>query len=116
MRPASLTQRGSGSRYTSFQSTTLGVLSTMAVHNGSQSPRSALTSSRLPGNDHDSSMSWSSLWVSTQEQLAPFLMVDVRKCTSGPIQPLNVSPFSQNSRVRGSLRSSVVGNLEIELA
>lgn len=49
--------------------------------------------------------------VRTQPQSCPFLMFENRKCTSGPIQPLNVSPFSQKCLVRGSLTISVLGNL-----
>lgn len=51
------------------------------------------------------------LCVKTQQQSFPFLTVEKRKCTSGPIQPLNVSPLVQKCFVRGSLIMSVFGNL-----
>lgn len=83
----------------------------MARQMGSQPSRTAKTSVREPGRDQDSAMSAVSLWVRTQQQLEPFLMVLKRKWTSGPIQPLNVSPFLQNSAVRGSASMSLFENL-----
>ena len=81
------TQFGSGSRYTSFQSTSLssGVFEIIFVHIGSQSRRTSFTSESLPGKDQDSSMSCSSRWVKTQQQSLPFFKVLKRKCTSGPV-------------------------------
>src|SRR3569833_2660481 len=99
-----LTQVGRGSRYTSFQSTSLssGVLDMMRVHMGSQSLTASSASETLPGKLHDSSMSCSSGCVRTQQQSAPFLMVLKRKCISGPIQPLNVSPLTQKGAGAGA--------------
>src|ERR1700761_9042925 len=81
VRPPSLTHFGSGSRYTNFQSTSLssGVFETIRLQSGSQPSKTLYTSSSLPGNDHDSSISASSTWVSTQQQSLPFLIVEKRK-------------------------------------
>lgn len=95
----------------SFQSTSDGVFSTITRHMGSQPSSARQTSSILPGKDHDSSMSYSSLWVSTQEQSRPPFRVENRKWASGPIQPLKVSPFSQNCLVRGSASKASASNL-----
>lgn len=95
----------------SFQSTSDGVFSTITWHMGSQPSSARQTSSILPGNDHDSSMSYSSLCVNTQEQSRPPFRVENRKWASGPIQPLKVSPFSQNCLVRGSASKASAENL-----
>ena len=60
-------------------------------------------------------MSWSSLCVRTQQQSLPPLRVEKRKWTSGQIQPLKVSPFSQNSFVLGSAIMSSFENLHVSL-
>ena len=52
---------GSGSRYTSFQSTNAGALDRIAAHRGSQSLTISSTADFSPGKDQDSLMSASSL-------------------------------------------------------
>ena len=62
--PPSLTHLGSGSRYTSFQSTNFssGVFETIRLQSGSHPSKTLYTSSSFPGKDHDSSIA-PSLWV-----------------------------------------------------